>query len=168
MIFIYQYKNCRVISEETARALRDRYPGLELLCQFHRIQDALRYMDMYSGCTENLVKKQHHGVTPEGRECMREKKLGDANPNADGLSDEHRRKISMSMKKHRRLHPEDHPMLHRKHDMQSRRKIAISMRRIPKRRWALDEHGQEHLIYITQTTLPPGWTWGRRRGNTPH
>ena len=162
MIYIYQYMNCRIVHDVPLREMQKHYRKIELLCQFHVIQDALRYLERTPGCVMNFVKKTFMGIPEHSRERMRERKRGDRNPNHLGLSDEHRRKISMKMKHHRTQHPEQHGMLHRNHTMKSRRKISIGMRKIPKRRWCVDASGQEHLVDAT-TTLPPYWVWGRRR-----
>jgi hypothetical protein len=162
MIFLYQVGDCIMIHEKTFRELRSEFPALELLRQFHKIQDALAFLSEYKGCVMNFVKKTFMGIPEASRETMRERKRGENNPNHHGLSDDHRRKISATMRKHRKTYPEHHGMLHRNHTMRSRRKISLGMRRIPKRRWCVDASGKEHLVDATMT-LPPYWVWGRVR-----
>ena len=162
MIFLYQYQDCVIIHEKTARQLRSEYPKLELLQQFHKIQDVLSYLEHHTGCIMNFVKKTFMGIPEGSRERMRERKRGRNNPNHLGLSETHRRKISHSMRKHRKTRPDEHGMLHRNHTMTSRRKISLGMRKIPKRRWCVDSSGQEHLVDANMV-LPPYWVWGRVR-----
>jgi hypothetical protein len=162
MMFVYLHDQTVIISEMPMRALRHRYRKLELLSSFHRVQDALRYADQLHLPIINLTKRHFSGITPEGRERMRDTKRGKNNPNAAGLSLMHRRKISIAMKKQRGEH---HPMWNKKLSPQHRRNISVGMMMIPKRRWALDAQGDEHLLPADHQ-LPPGWTWGRRRGVT--
>ena len=162
MIFLYQVQECILIHEKTHRELRGEYPQLEILRQFHTIQDALTFLESYTGCVINMVKKTFMGITPAGREMMREKKRGHDNPNAQGLSESHRQKIQVSMKKHRKKYPDHHGMLHRSHTLSSRRKISIGMRNIPPRKWCVDEHGHEHFV-DAKFVLPIHWVWGRSR-----
>ena len=162
MIFLYQVSDCILIHEKTFRELRQEYPQAEVLRQFHTIQDAVQFLQSYTGCVINEVKKTFMGIPESSRELMRQKKRGVNNPNAQGLSESHRRKIQHSMKHHRQRYPDHHGMLHRPHTMMSRRKIAIGMRNIPKRKWCVDDHGHEHLVDAL-FVLPPHWVWGRVR-----
>lgn len=164
MIFVYQHHRELIISQTPSREMRMQHRNIELLASFHLVQDALMFAERFQLPIRNLLKKTFSGITPEGRERMREAKRGERNPNARGLSLEHRRNIAHSMKKQRGEH---HPMWNRRHTPSHRRNISFGMMNIPKRRWALDVEGREHLI-AADSTLPPGWTWGRRRGITHH
>jgi len=164
MVFVYLHARRVIISPTPSREMRMLHRGIELLASFHLVQDALMFADHLHLPVQNDVISTFSGITPEGRERMRERKRGDKNPNAGGLSREHRAAISRSMKKQRGEH---HPMWNRRHTMPHRRNISFGMMQIPKRRWALDPEGREHLI-AANSTLPPGWTWGRRRGVTHH
>lgn len=160
-VFVYQLPNHEVlISIKTFRELRADHPRLELLRQFHTIQDARAWAEKNAFKVIDTVKSRYTGVTPEGRERMRIAKLGDNNPNANGLSVEHKQKIARAMKTRR---GEFHHLWNRKHKPSSRMKTSLSMRRLPKRRWALDSQGNEHFLFA-HMQLPPGWTWGRARG----
>ena len=99
-------------------------------------------------------------LSDRAREVMRAKKLGPLNPNAKGLTDEHREKIRRAMKRRR---GEFHHMFGRKHRPTSKLKTSLTMKNRPKRRWCLDESGGEHLVLAT-FVLPEHWAWGRRRG----
>lgn len=162
MVFVYLHQHRIIISQTPSREMRMLHRGIELLASFHLVQDALKYVDTLPYPVHNEMNTTFSGITPEGRERMRERKRGGNNPNAAGLSQEHRAAISRSMKKQRGEH---HPMWNRPHTMRHRRNISFGMMQIPKRRWAVDLEGREHLI-AANGTLPPGWTWGRRRGVT--
>ncbi len=86
MIFIYLQKNHFLISEKTQRELREKHQDLELIRTFRTIQDARSWVMKQSREVLDLVAKQHTGITPEGRERMRDKKRGRNNSNAGGLS----------------------------------------------------------------------------------
>jgi hypothetical protein len=161
MIFIYLQKNHFLISEKTQRELREKHQDLELIRTFRTIQDARSWVMKQSREVLDLVAKQHTGITPEGRERMRERKRGMNNPNAGGLSASHRANISRNKK---RMYLRDgNPMYNRKHTLQTRRKMSWGQMRKMKRRWMVDPAGREHLMNIT-FPLPPGWVLGRARG----
>lgn len=103
---------------------------------------------------------EHFGITPEGRERMRAAKLGDKNPNASGLSQEHRAAISRT--KRRTNRGPEHPMFGRHHRATSRLKTSLSMKMLGKRRWVVDDEGREHLV-MQDFELPAGWYPGRAR-----
>ena len=159
MTFLYGIRDCYYITNMPLREFRVKYPGVELISQFATIQAALQYCEKRRFSVKNLLKKSYTGITPEGRERMREKKLGDNNPNADGLSEEHKRKIAQALKKRR---GEFHHMYNQKHRLSSRIKTSMSLRRLPKRRWCLGPDGREHLQFC-YLPLPEGYVWGRRR-----
>ncbi len=94
MIFIYLKQDVLLISEQTQRELRDKHPGLELIRTFRTIQDARSWAGKQSREVLDLVMKTHTGITPAGRERMRERKRGKNNPNAGGLSASHRGLLS--------------------------------------------------------------------------
>lgn len=163
MTFIYLLSDGSwLLSEHTHRELRAQHPGLELIRTFRNIQDARAWCQKQTDPREirDEVKRQHRGLTVEGRQKLRDQKLGERNPNFKGLSEEHRRKIAQTQKKRR---GEFHHMWNRKHRASSRLKTSWTLRQRSKRRWALDIEGKEHFI-ASDATLPPGWIWGRRRG----
>ena len=160
MIFVYQMGSGVMISQKTRRELMMEHRKLELLQQFHTIQDARAWCQKMKFTVISDIKKQHTGITPEGRERMREKKRGTNNPSSGGLSEEHKRAISLVKKRTNR--GEFHPMYRRKHRSSSRLKTSWSLRKLPKRKWMLDPMGQEHFMF-QYTELPPGWCLGRAR-----
>jgi hypothetical protein len=107
----------------------------------------------------DTVQKRWTGHTPEAKQRIREAKLGEKNPNAKGLSLEHKRKIAQAMKVRR---GEFHHFYNQRHSARSRMKTSWSLRKLPKRRWCVDMNGKEHLVWLN-TQLPPGWAWGRNR-----
>lgn len=161
MIFVYWTPEGVMLSEKTIRELRALHPNIEIVRQFKTIQDARQYCIRMKFQIISDVQKAYTGVTPEGRERMREAKRGDRNPNHGGLSPEHKAKISRN--KRIAYRGEFNPMWNRRHKGSSRLKIGIANMRRGKRRWALDESGNEHLIAVDKI-LPPGWSWGRKRG----
>lgn len=163
MIFVYLYAGEYIISQKVYRMLRLEYPGLELITSFHKIQHALAFVG--NAPMKNLTGKTFTGLTPESREAMREAKRGARNPNAAGLSETHKRRISQSMKAKRRR---DAILYHRTfRGMSCRNAISQAMKKLPKRRWALDLEGHEHF-WFAERELPPGWTWGRARHQAGH
>lgn len=140
-----------VFTDFTIGSVRDE--SKEILASFSSLMAAEQYCQKYRPIVVFVL-------TDRARELMREKKLGTLNPNAKGLSDEHREKIRRAMKVRK---GEFHHMFGRKHRATSKLKTSLTMRNRPKRRWCLDESGNEHLILAT-CVLPEHWAWGRRRG----
>lgn len=98
--------------------------------------------------------------TAEHRQRLSDAKRGDKNPHADGLTDAHRAKIAATMAGRNR--GPDHPRWGHRHRPTSRLKTSQTMRGREKRRWCVDELGNEHLV-LGSFTLPRFWCWGRRR-----
>ena len=94
MIFVYWTPAGVMLSDKTRRELQHEHPRLEILRQFRTIQDARMYCQKMRFQVVEDEQPEWTGITPEGRERMREKKRGENNPNSGGLSPEHRRKIS--------------------------------------------------------------------------
>jgi hypothetical protein len=161
MMFISQHQNMLLIHHQPVRELREQYPGMELIRTFQKIQDAITWCQRQPQPWVNLTGKMHSGITPAGRERMREHKRGANNPNASGLSPEHRERIARALRRIRQ--GEHHPMWNRRHRVSSRLKTSFSMQRLPKRCWYLDAEGQEHLCFVTDP-VPPTWRRGRKRG----
>lgn len=161
MIFVYWTPEGVMLSEKTLRELRALHPNIEIVRQFRTIQDARQYCIKMRFQVISDIAKQYTGITPEGKERMREKKRGENNPNHGGLSPEHRAKISRNKKLAYR--GEFNPMWNRRHKSSTRLKIGMANMRRSKRRWATDEQGKEHFI-AAFSILPPGWSWGRKRG----
>jgi hypothetical protein len=159
MIFVYQAGLQIIVSAETARELRGKMSGLELLRTFRTIQDALAFAEPL-GTVVNLTKKTHQGLTPEGRQRMRDAKMGEKNPNSGGLTDAHKKKIAETMKTQR--YGEFHHMWRKTHRSRSKMQTSWSLRKLPPRKWAVDLEGVEHRLGLTDP-LPEGWVWGRAR-----
>ena len=159
-MFLYLTPQGVMLSDQTQRELQRRHPRLELLRQFRTAQDARRYCEKMRWQLVLDEAPEWTGITPAGRERMREKKRGENNPNSGGLSAEHRRKISLNK---RRMYQRDgNPMWNRKHRAQARLLIGLANIRRRGRRWAVDDQGREHFL-VPGSTLPPGWAWGRAR-----
>jgi hypothetical protein len=139
---------------------RHTHPGAELLLVTKKIQDARNHTITRKHHVCSLLKQTHTGVTELGRASMRACKLGSNNPNYNGLSDMHKKKIAATMKKLRR--GEHHHFYNMQHTPRSKLKISLGMRMLPKRKWMLDPEGREHYVY-PPFHLPEGWCWGRRR-----
>jgi len=108
MMFISQHAGVLLIHREPVRTLREQYPGMELLRTFQKIQDAITWCKRQPQQYINLTGKMHSGITPAGRERMRERKRGANNPNASGLSAEHRERIALALRRIRQ--GEHHPV----------------------------------------------------------
>ena len=111
-----------------------------------------------STIVDKVLRQRNKWHTPEGRERIAEAKMGDKNPNAKGLSDEHRSKISRTMKGTRR--GENNPMYNRRHSYETRRKMSL-MQSMRVRRWCVEPSGKTHLVDPRSFSLPSGWLWGR-------
>lgn len=97
--------------------------------------------------------------TPEGRERIRQAKLGDKHPSrTKGWTEEHKQKISDKMTGTRR--GEFNPMYGRKHSKETIKKIRLKALQRPKRRWCVEPSGKRHLV-VLDFELPEGWQWGR-------
>jgi hypothetical protein len=161
MYFAYLISNEELLlTTETIRALRPRFTQIELLRQMHHVQALREWANTTKYVIRDEIHEQYTGVSQETRDKMREQKLGMNNPNAKGLREEHKRKIAQTMKKRRGEH---HHMWNMKHSARTKMKISLTMRQLPKRRWALDRQGDEHLVPF-DFQLPDGWIWGRRLG----
>lgn len=163
MMFVYWTPAGVMLSNKTFRALHHHHPKMELLRQFRTIQDARRYCQQMGWHVVLDEQPEWTGITPEGRQRMREKKRGMNNPNAGGLSAEHRANISRN--KQQAYRGEFNPMWNRRHTSSTRLKMGMANIRRSRRRWAVDVHGQEHFI-AAMSLLPPGWAWGRKRNIT--
>lgn len=159
-VFVYSApKGEIVITEQTARQLGA--VGWELVRQFHTIQDARTWVakEFRGSIVKDMVRRQYTGITPEGRERMRQKKLGANNPNAKGLDEDHKQKIQATMAGTRR--GDKNPMWGLKHRPTSRLKTSLTMKMtLPRRRWCVDDKGVEHFVNV-DFVLPEGWAWGR-------
>jgi len=111
-----------------------------------------------SKVVDKVIRQRNKWHTPEGRERIAEAKMGDKNPNAKGLSDEHRSKISRTMKGTRR--GENNPMYNRRHSYETRRKMSL-MQSMRVRKWCVEPSGKTHLVDPRSFSLPSGWLWGR-------
>ena len=111
-----------------------------------------------SKIVDKVLRQRNKWHTSEGRERIAEAKMGDKNPNAKGLSDEHRSKISRTMKGTRR--GENNPMYNRRHSYETRRKMSL-MQSMRVRKWCVEPSGKTHLVDPRSFSLPSGWLWGR-------
>lgn len=158
MTFIYQVDNGYVISNVAWRQFRELHHRAELITSFTTVQAARAWALRQSMPINDEVTSTYTGHTPEGLQRIREAKLGEKNPNAHGLSMEHRRKIAQAMKMRQ---GEFHHFYNRHHRARSRLCISVTMRETWRRhptRWAVDEHEVSHRI---AGELPAGWRWGR-------
>jgi len=96
--------------------------------------------------------------TPEGRERIKNAKLGKGNPNSKGLSEDHKSKISRTMTGTRR--GEFNPMYGRQHNPKTIQLIREKAYARPKMRWAVEPTGKSHLIR-SDGDIPESWQWGR-------
>ncbi len=96
--------------------------------------------------------------TPEGRERIKQAKLGGSNPNANGLSEEHKMKISQTMTGTRQ--GEFNPMYGRQHKQQTIELIRQKAYARPKMRWCVEPSGKSHLVRA-DGDIPESWQWGR-------
>ena len=122
------------------------------------IRETASKQQKISKVVDKVTRQRNKLHTPEGREKIAEAKKGSKNPNAKGLSDEHRSKISRTMKGTRR--GENNPMYNRRHSYETRRKMSL-MQSMRVRRWCVEPSGKTHLVDPRSFSLPSGWLWGR-------
>ena len=122
------------------------------------IRDTASKQQKISKVVDKVTRQRNKLHTPEGRKKIAEAKMGDKNPNAKGLSDEHRAKISRKMKGTRR--GENNPMYNRRHSYETRRKMSL-MQSMRVRKWCVEPSGKTHLVDPRSFSLPSGWLWGR-------
>lgn len=158
MISVYIINHEYIITDMHRRVVTEKHPGAELVITFKTIQAARSWALRHHHVVQDFVTSSYTGTSPAGRARIRAAKLGSNNPNAQGLSEQHKHRISLAMK-HRR--GEFHHFYNHRHTMRSRLQISVSMRETWKHhpsRWAVDEHECSHRIH---GTLPLGWRWGR-------
>ena len=122
------------------------------------IRETASKQQKISKVVDKVTRQRNRLHTPEGREKIAEAKKGSKNPNANGLSDEHRAKISRTMKGTRR--GENNPMYNRRHSYETRRKMSL-MQSMRVRKWCVEPSGKTHLVDPRSFSLPSGWLWGR-------
>jgi hypothetical protein len=155
--FLFQHKTELWIVKDPNVVPKPR----ELILQTSNIElirDTASKQQRITKTVDKVARKRNTWHTPEGREKIAEAKMGSKNPNAKGLSFEHRGKISRTMKGTRR--GENNPMHNRRHSYESRRKMSM-MQSLRHRKWCVEPNGKTHLVDPRTFILPGGWKWGR-------
>lgn len=106
----------------------------------------------------DTARKRTRKHTEEGRQRIREAKLGDKHPHKDGLKDEHKERISKTMQGTRG--GENNPMYGRRHRVSTREKMHEAWIKRERRYWVCDPNGKATTIPKSQP-LPEGWQRGR-------
>lgn len=141
--------------------LQDVPKPREMLIKYSTVEAVRDYVITQNKTDQPIVDRVRDRTgwhTPEGRERIRDAKLGKNNPNSNGLTDEHRKNISKTMTGTRR--GEFNPMYGRKHSPETIAKIRQKAFERPKRKWCVEPNGKNHLIN-EGSELPEGWQWGR-------
>lgn len=94
------------------------------------------------------------------KQILSEFMRGENNPSWGGLTEEHAKKISATMKGTRTGN--NNPMHGRSHKESTKEKMAARAR-LRKRGWVTEPNGKLHLIDPTTFVLPEGWTRGMKR-----
>lgn len=167
MIFLYErYKPLEhILSNIPLRVLKQEGFRGEILRQFQDLAAAEEYCkSQHPKYITRLIKVKgvRKKFSAETREKMRQAKLGEKNPNAKGISESHRRKISIARYR-LGIRRELHFTWNIPRPLSTRRKISATMRNKPKRRWVLDPEGKEHRI-LASDPIPTNWIPGRKRG----
>ena len=118
------------------------------------------YLTWYhcDGIIDKVTRKRTRLHTPDSLARIRAAKMGDKNPNAKGLSETHRKKISKALRGTWR--GERNPMYNRRHSWVSRQRLAFAASQIP-RRWCVEPSGKTHYVDMRTFILPENWQWGR-------
>lgn len=160
--FLYQIPDGYVLARVPLREIKKTYPKAELIRTFHSLDSAREYCQKLDGVIDLIKTRDKWDAAT--RQKLREAKLGARNPNSKGLSDEHKRKIGKANKG--RYKGANHPHWGTRRPRATRIKISQTKKaqRLCKR-WAIRADGSETLVPC-DFALPPGWSWGRRRGST--
>lgn len=144
------------------KSLQDVPKPREMIVKKSRVEDVREYVIPLNKQNLPIVDRCRDRTdwhTPEGRERIRQAKLGENHPAVkNGRSKEFRKKVSETMTGTR--NGEFNPMYGRKHKKESIDKIRQSALSRPKRKWCVDPSGTGHLI-LEGEPLPEGWQWGR-------
>lgn len=158
--FLFQSKDEFWIVDENSLQLVPK--PRELIIKQSTVEGVREYVITYNKKNLPIVDKCRDRTewhTPEGRERIREAKLGDKHPSrTKGWTDEHKKKISETMKGTRE--GEFNPMYGRKHSQETIKKIRLKAFQRPKRRWCVEPTGKRHLV-VLDFELPETWQWGR-------
>ena len=153
------WKNEYWIVDENS--LQDVPKPRELIIKFSQIEKIREYVIGQNKNNLPIVDRCRDRTewhTPEGRERIRQAKLGDKHPHADGLTEDQKRKISATMTGTRR--GEFNPMYGRKHSAETIAKIRQKAYERPKMRWCVEPSGKAHLVRA-DGDIPSEWQWGR-------
>lgn len=158
--FLFQTRNEYWIVDE--KSLQDVPKPRELIIKQSSVESIRDYAITANKQSLPIVDRCRDRTawhTPEGRERIRQAKLGENHPAVkNGRSQEFRDKVSNTMKGTRR--GEFNPMYGRKHSDETIRKIRKSAYERPKRRWCVEPNGKLHLVEL-DFSLPEDWQWGR-------
>tara|TARA_B110000967_G_scaffold209657_1_gene266897 strand:- start:2021 stop:2539 length:519 start_codon:yes stop_codon:yes gene_type:complete len=141
-------------------SLQDVPKPRELIVKKSQVEQIRQYVITQNKADMPIVDRCRDRTTwhtPEGREAIRQAKMGDRNPNSAGLSDTHRSNISRTMKGTRE--GEFNPMYGRRHKQATKDKIRQKAFDRPPRKWCVEPSGERHLIPATES-LPESWQWG--------
>lgn len=134
----------------------------ELLMQNSNIEYLRAYAQKLPKITQihdKVTRQRHKHFTEEGLRKQSTDKIGAKNPNHGGLSEEHKAKISRTMRGTRRGYM--NPMHGRRHSVETKRKMGMAQRRRV-RKWCVEPSGKTHLVDVGSFVLPAGWMWGRK------
>lgn len=105
----------------------------------------------------DTARKRTRKHTEEGRQRIREAKLGDKHPAKKGLGETHKKNISKKMKGTRR--GENNPMFGRRHSVSTRVKMHEAWITRERRKWVCGPGGVRTTIPKSEP-VPEGWQLG--------
>ena len=133
----------------------------EMLIKFSTVEAIREYVITQNKTGQPIVDRCRDRTgwhTPEGRERIRQAKLGDKHPHKNGLAESHKEKIRKTITGTRR--GEFNPMYGRRHSPETIAMIRQKAYERPKRRWCVEPNGKLHLVEL-DFNLPEDWQWGR-------
>jgi hypothetical protein len=157
--FLFQHRKEFWIVDEDS--LQQVPKPREMIIKKSSVEDIRDYVITLNTANLPIVDKCRDRTawhTPEGRERIRQAKLGDNHPANSGLKEDHKKKISATMTGTRG--GEFNPMYGRKHTKDTINKIRMKAFQRPKRKWCVEPNGKRHLVLL-EFELPDGWQWGR-------
>ena len=164
LIFLYLVDNKDyLLSDTPMKLLKKEIKVIEIIQSFATLKNARAYLSKKNIKFNEKLSRKRDYFDDEMRELLRQKKLGEKNPNSKGLSEKHKKNIGKSMKGKNMA--QFNINFGKPRDRLTRSKIShtkLKNNAHITRKWALDEYGNEKLVTLP-FILPIGWSWGRKR-----
>lgn len=157
LFFVFQHKNELYIVDNNH--VQDVPKPRELIRRVSTVEQCREIaVQMGLPVANDTARERTKTHTPEGIERIRQAKMGDNHPSRkNGVSEDHAKKISETMKGTRR--GENNPMYGRRHSVETRVKMHNAWINRERRYWVSGPEGQRTTIPKSQP-VPEGWQKG--------